>query len=887
MAKIFISYRRDDSAAHAGRLYDRLEGHFGQGQVFMDVDAIEPGLDFAQVVQQAVNDCDGLIAVIGREWLRAPGAAGVRRLEDPVDLVRLEIAAALERGIRVIPVLVQGAQMPQATDLPDDLKGLASRNALEISDTRFRSDVDRLIEALEAPTQERPELSVFVGRQRELGELRAALEESLTGRGRLAMLVGEPGIGKTRTAQELASYAQDRGAQVYWGRCYDESGAPPYWPWVQAIREYVQQAAADRLQAEMGPGAADIAGIVPDIDAKLPGLPSPPALEPEQARFRLFDSITRFCKTAARSQPLVLILDDLHWADEPSLLLLRFMAQQLQDSCILVVGCYRDVELSRQHPLSNTLAQLSREQGFQRHLLRGLSREETGQLVEAASGIQPGPPVVDTVYAHTDGNPYFMTELVRLLVSQGGLEEAGAAGSQGLRIPEGVREVIGQRLNRLSEQCNRVLTTSSVIGREFRLDQLERLLEELSEDQLLEALEEALEARLIEELAQTPGHYQFAHRLAQETLTQELSLTRRVRLHARIATVLEELYGTNADAHAAELAYHFAQAETVTGTDKLVQYSLLAGEQALAAYGYEEALVLFQRALEAKQGQPTSAGPGTPVDGDTAALLFGLARAQIATLLRRMYHEPFRNLRLSFDYYVEAGDVDAALAVAEYRAPRAPDIDLGRNRLLSDALALVPPDSLHAGLLLAECGSALYFETNDYDGAQEAFGRALAIAEKERDQALEMRVLTNSTQVDLWTLNWEEAPLKGQRAIELARSLGDLTFQVTASYTTARVLAAMGQRQQAQRLAEAILAPAENLRSFTPLADALWINGTLCRSVGNWQDARRFLESDTADMSKRTTTNCDLAVLNHQVGDLVQGSANIGRVLENPAAGVA
>ncbi len=231
----------------------------------------------------------------------------------------------------------------------------------------------------------------FVGRQREMGELVSALDDAFAGKGRLVMLVGEPGIGKTRTAQELASYAQGRGSQVYWGRCYEESGAPPYWPWVQAIRDYVQQAAPDRLQTEMGPGAADIAGIVPDINAKLPDLPTPPALEPEQARFRLFDSITRFFKTAARSQPLVLVLDDLHWADEPSLLLLRFMSQQLQDSCILVVGCYRDVELNRQHPLSGTLAQLSREQGFQRHLLRGMSREETGQLVEAASGIRPAP----------------------------------------------------------------------------------------------------------------------------------------------------------------------------------------------------------------------------------------------------------------------------------------------------------------------------------------------------------------------------------------------------------------------------------------------------------------------------------------------------------------
>ena len=138
---------------------------------------------------------------------------------------------------------------------------------------------------------------IFVGRKREMGELRAAMEESMAGRGRLVMLLGEPGIGKTRTAQELVSHAQGRGAQVYWGRCYDESGAPPYWPWVQAIRDYVQQATPGRLQAEIGPGAADIAVIVPDIDAKLPSLPLPPALEPEQARFRLFDSIPTFLKT--------------------------------------------------------------------------------------------------------------------------------------------------------------------------------------------------------------------------------------------------------------------------------------------------------------------------------------------------------------------------------------------------------------------------------------------------------------------------------------------------------------------------------------------------------------------------------------------------------------
>ena len=182
---------------------------------------------------------------------------------------------------------------------------------------------------------------VFVGRQREMGELKAALEGALSGRGRVVMLVGEPGIGKTHTARELAAYAETRGTQVLWGWCYEEEGAPPYWPWVQPIRFYVQQQHPEQLRSEMGPGAADIAEIVSEVREKLPDLEPPPALEPERARFRLFDSITTFLKNAAESRPLMLVLDDLHWADKPSLLLLDFLARQLTGSRILVVGCYR------------------------------------------------------------------------------------------------------------------------------------------------------------------------------------------------------------------------------------------------------------------------------------------------------------------------------------------------------------------------------------------------------------------------------------------------------------------------------------------------------------------------------------------------------------------
>ena len=288
------------------------------------------------------------------------------------------------------------------------------------------------------------------------------------------------------------------------------------------------------------------------------------------------------------------------------------------------------------------------------------------------------------MHTQTEGNPLFVTEVVRLLVQEGELtsEQLGKRNSWSVRIPEGVREVIGRRLDRLSERCNETLTIASVIGREFELGQLSRLIEDQSEDRLLDVLEEALSARIIEELPDAMGRYQFTHALIHETLAGELSLTRRVRLHGRIAEMLEEFYGPKADAHAAELAYHFVQAEAVLGSERLVRYSLVAGERALAAHGYEEALVHFQRALTAKESQPT--------DAETAAALFGLGLAQAATIERGEAQPAWDLMQRAFDYYVEAGDVARAVAVAQQPLGIGGLIK-GKADVALRALELVPP----------------------------------------------------------------------------------------------------------------------------------------------------------------------------------------------------
>ena len=322
---------------------------------------------------------------------------------------------------------------------------------------------------------------IFVGREREMAELMAFLDSSMAGQGRLVMLAGEPGIGKTRTATELASKAQERGAQVYWGWCYEGEGAPPYWPWIQSIRSYVRTATAAQLESEMGSNAATIATLLPEVHEKLPGLMTPPELEPEQARFRLFDSIAAFLKSASATTPLVIVLEDLHWADRSSLMLCEFISREISDARVMLLGTYRNVEVDRNHPLSQTLGALIREPNFGRVQLGGLGPSEVGRFVELNAGVTLTGPNLVMLHSRTEGNPLFLNELVRLLDE----EDVAASGDWTTSLPQGVRDVIGRRLHRLSEKCNEILTVAAVVGREFTLGQLTPLMDDLDEQHVL------------------------------------------------------------------------------------------------------------------------------------------------------------------------------------------------------------------------------------------------------------------------------------------------------------------------------------------------------------------------------------------------------------------
>jgi tetratricopeptide (TPR) repeat protein len=449
---------------------------------------------------------------------------------------------------------------------------------------------------------ERAAAELFVGRERELVQLDAALGEAIGGRGRLCLIAGEPGIGKTRLAECVAARAAERGASVIWGRCWEGEGAPAFWPWVQVLRALLRQCDVGTLAGWLGTGGPSVAQVVPEVRELLPDLPAAAPLDSEQARFRLYDACCTFLKNAAAT-PLVLVLDDLHWADKSSLLLLQFLVREIGDARLLLVGTYRDVEVLRGHPLGDVLPQLRRERTVDRFLLRGLPEAAVHALLVALGGGEVPEAFTHTLSRETAGNPFFIKEILRHLVDEGmarreGDRWVGTVDPGEIRLPESVREVIGRRLARLGDACMKLLTLAAVVGQEFGLEVLQRV-SDLEKERLIDVLEEAVAARVVEEAPRTIARYRFSHTLVRETLYGELRNLERVRLHRRVAAVLEGLYVWNDEPHLDELAHHFLEGLPGGDVDKAVAYAIRAGDRANQQLAYAEAAIQYERALQA------------------------------------------------------------------------------------------------------------------------------------------------------------------------------------------------------------------------------------------------------------------------------------------------
>jgi DNA-binding CsgD family transcriptional regulator len=443
----------------------------------------------------------------------------------------------------------------------------------------------------------------FVGREQELGELRAAFDAAAANAGSLRVVVGEPGIGKTAICERLDAYAAEHGGRTLVGHCYEEgSFSLPYLPFVEAIRAYVLDSDVDALRADLGSRGGEVARIVPELRDRL-GLDPPrePGTFNEEDRYRLLQAATEFLRTVAIRQPLVLVLEDMHDADRGTLDLMVHLSRQLAGSRLLVVGTYRDMEVDRSHPLSAVLAELRRNSHFSRVLLRGLSIEQVQRLLASMGVTAAGRALAEAVHRQTEGNPLFVQEVARYVTEEGQLPYVPGETLID-RIPEGLRDVIGKRLSRLSERTNHVLSVASVIGRDFRLDVLQQVAE-ISPEDVIQSLAEAHARVIIEEREAASGSlvFRFSHALFRQTLYEEIFAAWRIRWHQQIAAALEKVHAGRLEEHAAELAEHFAHSVDPVDLTRAVEYGQLAAAQAMRVFAYGEAERLLGQALRAQR----------------------------------------------------------------------------------------------------------------------------------------------------------------------------------------------------------------------------------------------------------------------------------------------
>ena len=441
----------------------------------------------------------------------------------------------------------------------------------------------------------------MIGREADLALLRTSwLSTHQQGR-QLVLISGEAGVGKTRLSTEFARGVAAEG-NVLVGRC-DPEALVPYQPFVEALEWFARECPRRMLEAAFREveSTSELAQVVPGFERRLTLVPERIQLNAEGQRYRLFNAVGALLAAAARFRPLLLLLEDLHWADRATLLMLRHLLRSSATAPLCVVATYRETEVDRAHPFSEMLADLRREQGVTRIPLQGLPESAVNTFIEASVG-KTSKTLASLVAERTEGNPFFMTEVLRHLGETGGLDRLASGSRSGDGpdahvLPEGVREAIERRLARQPEIANRVLAQASVIGRDFDFAVLQGVAE-IPEDALLDVLDTTIAARLLQEVPGTAGRYTFTHALVRETLYGGLTQARRARLHRRVAETLERLSPPGREP-IADLAFHFSQAVPGGEIERAVSYAVRAAEAAAAAFAMEETARFYQLALEA------------------------------------------------------------------------------------------------------------------------------------------------------------------------------------------------------------------------------------------------------------------------------------------------
>lgn len=593
----------------------------------------------------------------------------------------------------------------------------------------------------------------LVGRSEEFGRLVRSWEEIHAGSRRVVLVSGEPGVGKTRLVTELARMAHAEGAVVLWGRC-DEELAVAYQPFAEALRHWAANTPADDVAQR-----SDLIPMLPELGRGRPAVVAAVGADPQGERIMLFDGVRDLFGHLAERNPVLVVLDDLHWATADTLLLLRHLVRDAAPASLLIVGTYRDTDFDRTHPLADVLADLRREENVDRLALGGLDEAGVVDFVEAASGEaldDVGTAWALAIHHHTEGNPFFVGQMLRHLSESGGVVRADGhwrptVPLDQLGIPEGIREVVGRRLARLSDGANQMLIVAAVAGRQFDLATLEGVAEGTDADALLTEVEQAVAAHLVDEVRDIPGRFSFAHALIRETLLAELTASRRGRLHRSIGRSLAQ----RSDAvPAAVVAHHLCLGASPDSVGEAIGWAELAINQAWGQTAFVEAIAIGQLALKALD----LAGMRSPA---------ARSRLMVLTAGSMAYSGDIGGAHVLADEAIATAreaDEPAALAeavLARFSWPRAGVPDLGASELLSEALDRVGDDALALRARLLATRS-LYRGVN--------LGEGLA-AEPESQRAWELAQRSGDSRAQLFALAARGTVVIGSPALEIMRTV--------------------------------------------------------------------------------------------------------------------
>ena len=749
----------------------------------------------------------------------------------------------------------------------------------------------------------------MIGRENELALLSAAAKRVASSEGREVVLVaGEPGQGKTTLVAELTRRAHEWGSTVLLGRCDEEVGAP-YRPFAEALSHFVTHADEELLRSHVAAHGGELARMVPALQQRLGELAPPQNTDADTERYLLYAAAVGLLDEASPRAPVVLVLDDLHWADKPSLQLLRHVVANTSSAQLLVLCTYRDGELSAAHPLTEALAGLHREPaGVSSIDLKGFDDTGVIAFMESAAGHElddAGVGLAHQLYRETDGNPFFVSEVLRHLSETGAIVQDAtgrwtAADAEGLLdLPHSVRAVIGTRVSRLGEQFTKVLSTAAVIGRDFELDLLAEVTSS-DEDELIDLLEEAQRAAVVREVAGSPGRYSFSHALIQHTLYEDLGATRRTRVHKSVGEAIERLYGEGSDDRVGELARHFLLATRPADAEKAITYARRAGEAALSALAPDDAVRYFSQALEL-------ASPGAVDAGVRLDLLIDLGTAQ-----RQAGDASFReNLLEAARGARQLGDtgrlVKAALANSRAFFTSLGQVDTEKVEVLEAALNALPDaDTPERARLLATLCAELAFHSplpRRLDLADEAAAMARRLDDpatfidvinrcnvatrfpstvsrhlEETAEAVSLsRVIDDPSRLFTSAVYAADSALCAghfDRAAEclttvqvLAARLGQPQFVWQAGYRTAARALMHGDAQEAEQLATAAL----DVATASGQPDAFSYYGTGLMGVRNMQGRLGELVPLIADVAEKNpavpTYRAVLAVAHLEAGD--------------------